>query len=457
MFKKLARTLYGNFESREELKKFGLLAVIFGFTIGVYWVLRPLKDNVFINMVGVDWQPYAKVLSLFFIVPLVILYSKLIDKYPRHKLFYVLAGVYGVLALLFGIAMMHPTLGLANPLTSPWRVLGWAWYVYVESFGSIMVALFWSFAADTTNPESAKRGFPLVALGAQIGGVIGPFFVKPIVKQYGSAPCAIASAFLIFAIAGMIWIFMKYTPQDQLKGFEQKKEAAPKAKPSFLDGIRLICSEMYLLGIFVVVSIYEIIVTVLDFRLKALASSKFSAVVMAANGGVLDKGMLDKLLGEFMFSFATWTNFVALICILVGVNTIGRRIGLTASLILTPVLVGLSVVTLSFYPMLVVAFWIVVFSKGINYALNQPSKEQLYITTSKDAKYKSKAWIDMFGSRSSKGIGSLLNMLRKVIGNSGYAAISTVVSLALIFPWIWVAIYIGNRNKKAVQEDKVVC
>ena len=99
-----------------------------------------------------------------------------------------------------------------------------------------------------------------------------------------------------------------------------------------------------------------------------------------------------------------------------------------------------------------------VFCKGINYALNQPAKEQLYIPTSKDSKYKSKAWIDMFGSRFSKGVlGSGINSLRPILGSGMFAIISATISFGLIGLWSVSAVYIGRKNKEAIKEDKFVC
>src|SRR4029078_6344790 len=93
------RTWWGDF-TKEELKKFALLAIIFGFTIGVYWLFRPLKDVVFSKSVGADWIPFAKWLSLIIVIPLGMVYSKLVDAFPRHRVFYALSAIYATLALV---------------------------------------------------------------------------------------------------------------------------------------------------------------------------------------------------------------------------------------------------------------------------------------------------------------------------------------------------------------------
>ncbi len=53
--------------------------------------------------------------------------------------------------------------------------------------------------------------------------------------------------------------------------------------------------------------------------------------------------------------------------------------------------------------------------KGVGYAVNNPTKEMMYIPTSKDAKFKSKGWIDTFGSRFAKAGGAqVTNAFKRV-------------------------------------------
>ena len=435
------KKFYGNF-SRDELKKFSILATIFAFTIGVYWLLRPIKSGVFCSLVGPGYLWLAKIVSLVVIFPLAIFYSKLSNKYSKDKLFYVLSAVYGLLAIGFYFGLMNPNIGLPNTAIGAHRWIGWMWYVFVESFGSIMVVTFWSFAADTTTPESAKRGYPLLAMGGQVGGMAGPFVAMK-AKSIGTGPICLIAAIAILAIIPLIKFFMYVVPQDQLKGYESKGEPkAKKSKPGFFEGLRLLVSEPYLLGIFAVISIFEVIVTIFDFQFQTMA--------YAVAGGA------DSMTA-YMGKFGMFVNGVALINLIFGINNIGRKLGLTVSLVAMPVLISVAVIMMYFSPTLGTAFWVMVISKGINYALGQPSKEQLYVPTSKDTKYKAKGWIEMFGSRGSKAFGSVINSLYEVLAPAIFMLASTGISFGLIALWIMTALYLGKTHKKAVDTDSIVC
>ena len=92
------RSFFGGLLHKEERKKFFLLSVIFGITIGVYWLLRPIKDSIFLNMIGANYIPLAKMLSVIVVIPIVMIYSKLVDRFPRHVVLYILSIFYAVCA-----------------------------------------------------------------------------------------------------------------------------------------------------------------------------------------------------------------------------------------------------------------------------------------------------------------------------------------------------------------------
>ena len=95
----ICKPIFGQFDS-EEFKKFLRMGAIFAFIIGSYWTLRPLKNSIFSTLVGAASIPWAKTASLLFFIPLLMVYTKLLDTFSREKVFYVLSAIYGFLALL---------------------------------------------------------------------------------------------------------------------------------------------------------------------------------------------------------------------------------------------------------------------------------------------------------------------------------------------------------------------
>ncbi len=465
-FKNLFKLVFGDFD-KEELKKFLLLGLIFGLIIGIYWTLRPMKDALFQDIVGATWQPRAKWLSLLVVFPLVIIYSKLVEMLPRHVLFYVLSLAYGITTLVIVWFMFDPNIGLANVTASPSRILGWVWYVFVESFGSLVVALFWAFATDITTADSAKKGFSLVVMIGQIGGFTAPaIFCKiPLWLNVSNAYTVLICGILMFCIIPLVMFFMASVPKDQMKGFQEQGHK-DEVEPGFMEGLKLMLSQPYLLGILGIIMFYEVIVTVFDYYFKIMVDSQ-----------ILDKQLKSAYLGDY----AVYANLATFLCLIFGISNIQRRLGLTTSLTLMPLIVGLAVVVFKFYTAIRPLFWLMVASKAINYALNSPSMKQLYIPTTKDVRYKSQAWIESFGSRGSKATGSAINDLHKnALATNGpewsdyafqranmfgpkdtgtfwHIALSSYLFFGIIALWVVVALYLGRTYQKHVDEGKVVC
>src|SRR5579871_2774752 len=141
---KIKRALWGDL-SRAEAEKFTLLALTFLFVIGTYWLMRPLKDGLFVSIVGRDYLPWAKIVSVLFIIPLVLVYAKLVNVVFKQRLFYIFCTIYAGFFILLAFLLKAPEIGLDNTIASPNRILGWTIYVMIESFGSLLVSLFWSF------------------------------------------------------------------------------------------------------------------------------------------------------------------------------------------------------------------------------------------------------------------------------------------------------------------------
>lgn len=431
MFSRLTRALWGEL-SGEELKRFGMLSLTFLFIIGTYWLMRPLKDALFMKIVGKLWIPYAKIASLVFIVPLILFYSKLVDLFAKHKLFYVITLFYSVFFLILAYALQHPTIGLANTVASPYRALGWTIYLGIESFGSLVVALFWSFVASTTDTASAKRGYGLIIAGAQIGSIAGPTLAT-FAELIGLPQLAAIVALGIAIVPLMIFFFVRMYPSAAVEKVSEKKSTGP------IEGLRLLLSKPYLLGILGVATLYEIIGTILDYQMKFAADEVYHS---------------PEKVTWFLGLFGQSANALALVFALIGTSFFIRRFGLTFCLVAFPVTIACVVTYVWFNPSLWTLFGAMVAIKGLSYALNNPCKEIMYIPTSKDVKFKAKGWIDVFGGRSAKAAGSGINaFFTEMVDLMFYGSI---ISLGVIGFWILIAFYVGRTNARLTEEGTII-
>jgi AAA family ATP:ADP antiporter len=458
-FQWICRFNFGTFE-REEFKKFLRMGLIFALIIGVYWTLRPLKDALFIQLVGKYQLPYAKTVSVLALLPLVIFYTRLLEKTSREKMLIILPAFYGLSILVFSFIMSRVQ-GSIETITSISathsvlvKTLGYVWYLFVESFGSLVVALFWAFAADTTKPEQAKRGFPFVVALGQVGGILFPYGIGGLPHRLNSKTDAISMLCLgVFTllIIPVVRYFLKKTPQDQLSAFHGKNESEVKEKqePGFLEGLKLLLKNRYLLCIFAVNFIYEVVVTIFDFNFKIAAGSVYTGVALS----------------NYLSIYGSSVNIVSLACLLLGISNVTRYLGVGIALACMPIIVGVALFGFMTLYSLTFLFALMVGSKAINYALNGPALKQLYIPTTPDVKFKAQAWIETFGSRTSKQAGSIFNMslaplqktLGEIVGKSYYLTISAFLCFPLLAFWFIVALFLGRSFKKAVQNNTTIC
>ncbi|MGK5594679.1 MAG: NTP/NDP exchange transporter [Parachlamydiaceae bacterium] len=458
-FQWLCHFNFGDFD-KEEFKKFLRMGFIFALIIGVYWTLRPLKDAIFIQLVNKLHLPYAKTVSVLALLPLVMFYTKLLERTSRERMLIILPAFYGITVLCFAALMtfaQKPVAEIAARSFLPYiatKALGYTWYLFVESFGSLMVALFWAFAADTTEPISAKRGFPLVVALGQMGGILSPYSIGGLPHRLGlktDALSMVCLGMLILLIIPLVRYFLKTTPSSLLVSFQGNNEQRVESEqePGFLEGLTLMLKHRYLIGIFAANFIYEVIVTIFDFNFKIAAGTQYTGVALS----------------NYLSIYGSSVNIISLLCLLLGISNVTRFLGVGVALAAMPVIVGLALFGFLSINSLTFLFILMVASKAINYALNGPALKQLYIPTTPDVRFKAQAWIETFGSRASKEVGSIFNMLLTplqstfgtIVGRSYYLILSGFLGFPLLALWLFVALFLGRNFKNAVESKTVVC
>merc|ERR1711935_428946 len=120
-----------------------------------------------------------------------------------------------------------------------------------------------------------------------------------------------------------------------------------------------------------------------------------------------------------------------------------------------PSLCLIVIIIVRFRPTLYIVFLAMILLKANSYALNNPTKEILYQPTASAVKYKAKSWIDMFGARGSKALGSVFtnafsDSADKLITNG--SIVSIIVGVGLF----WNARYMGSKFDEYMESGHIV-
>lgn len=449
---------------KEELNKFTHLAVAFLFTAGTYWLLRLVKDDVIYKIAFSDqlgWQigygatmvAKLKTISPFIVVGAVTIYTRLIDVYEKQQLFYVIGSFFAVIFSLIALIFFGAdTLGFEaiKAMSFGPLVLGAAGsvgYLATEAFGSLMMSLFWSFTVSSITSDQAKRGIPFVIVLGQIGAISASsiMFIKgnfPTWPLYFIAIAGICS--LIFTIKSL----MNSVPAAELTSGKAEK----KSKPNMLAGLKLLLTQPYLMGVFVVSTFYEVAKVVVDMQMKYQAS-----VIPGFN------------FARFLGIFGMCVNSLSLLMALLGTAYVMKKYGLRVCLLVYPIMFGTCLTGIYFYyltgPTAENLFWAtfvaMMIVTAVSYAVNNPVKEMMYIPTSKDAKFKAKGLVDMVGGRAGKMTGANIGGALIVSGNvassiAGLMTTGTLISLGVVAAWTLVAIYVGIKNAQLIKDGKII-
>ncbi len=461
---KVIRYFYPDLK-QEEIRKFGILSVIFFLIIGTYWLLRLLKYTIFLKIAfpechgwaseqGRLFQPTAKKLSPWIVLIMVLIYSKLVDKVKKHQLFYIICTFYAILFCGFaGILLLKDLYGTQMIGKLALATLGWVSYFAIESFGSLVVSLFWAFTNSTTDSDSAKRGFPFIVAMAQLAAIFGSgtlFFSGSLGTLW---PILLLASILVLAVIPCVRYFEQHVPASMMVG-NVAAAATEKRKEGFIEGfvsgIVLLFSRSYLLGVLVISTFYEAVSQIVEYQMQAyacMAPAYKSEIAFA----------------QFMSLYGIATNVVSFLVALLGTGYILKRFGARISLLVYPITFGLTLLGLytyfKFHPSPALLLWAtfvaVVILKGVGYAVNSPTKEMMYIPTSKDAKFKSKGWIDTFGSRFSKSGGAQVNDMFKT-NLPDLMFYGSMIGFGVVGIWIVAAIYVGTRNKQLVESRQII-
>ena len=469
-FLKLYKRLYGDKLPPSEMLRTLCLATTLFFMIGGYWLLRSLKDSVLMALCGYKAIPKAKMMSVFVVLGVVSVYNHLLDSdIPKHQLFYVFGTFYFCLFFVIAMLLMNDTIGLANKYQSESRILGWISYCAIESFGSVMVSLFWSFANSNISLETAKASYGVMVATAQLGSILGPSVVNLFAERWGLAKCYLLGCFSMLLLQGTMYMYIKIygTAEQRAKENEDPDAPPPKKKEraGILEGLYLFWEHNYVKGIFAISCLFMVEVTIVDFTLKVLAQEYFSEEFPCeiTNPDCYNKetgefGLTEEAtnaIASFMGLFGVATNSLSFVFSLLGTSAVIRYLGLRLTLLLFPSLCLTVIIFVRFFPTLNVVFFAMIMLKANSYALNNPTKEMLYQPTGAAVRYKAKSWIDIFGARGSKALGSLVT---NAFSDSAEVLVAngSLVGMCVASFLIWNARFMGKKFEEYTESGFIV-
>jgi len=442
----------------QEITKVVLLSAAFFLIIGSYTISKELKDAVFTSIIGAEriYLAYAKVASMLVFIPLLFLHSKLVDWIKKHQLLYVYTLFFGIIGLILSCFLASSTFGLANQVSSPYRIFGWLFYFFVEAIPTLLVGVFWAFVNSITDAESAKGNYSAMIAGSKIGGILTAGSACWLLRSNMFSDAVNLqillglSSFLLLFVPVIIYILEKVVPKRELHGYEaayrvdKQIQREAKDKPWFegmVSGLVLLFKYPYVMGIFGMTFFFELVNQVIKVENILFGKSSSSNL---------------SVFTDFLLLQALLVHIVGFFVVIFGTRTIMRVLGEKRALVFIPVITGISVLGFLIKPYYLTAVIAFVVTRAVNYALAVPLRESLYIPTIKEIKFKTKSWIDGMGSKFAKMTASSFNACSGYIGFDMLINAQAIFLIFTIFSWIVAAYALGKKFEKSVEQNEVI-
>ncbi len=401
-------------ETRTTLASFAMVLVL----MASYYILRPVRDAMASDWsdAEVSWLWTATFFVSFIAVSL---YGAVVTRLAFRRL---VPTIYTFFALSFALFY------LGTQSFSERTLLDKSFYVWISLFSLFHISVFWSFMADTFTKAQATRLFAFIGAGASIGGLLGPTLTAGLAQQLGTDYLLLVAALLIVLTLPLIlWIQRLKVADLHNAGSLLDTDQIQAIGGNPLAGFSEFLTSRYLLGIGLFIFLYTSIGSFVYFELKNLLAD-------------YDRDTRSQIWAGMDFAVNSMTILVAAFV----TGRIARRLGLSFTLALVPVLIGAGLLVLAAMPTVSVVVGIQVARRVGNYAVSRPAREMLFTAVDRETRFKAKQVIDIVIYRG----GDMLNawaftLLTTGLG-LGMAAVA-VIGAGIAAVWALVGIYLGRR------------
>lgn len=395
----------------EERSVVALMALYYLLTLIVLYLLKPVRDSLFLADVGANQLPLVFILIAILGVPVTSGYARLSRKLNlfRTMLSVTLISC-AVLVLLRWMLTVVPDYA------------GYLLYLYVSMFGILSVSQFWLLANAVFSSTQAKRLFSVLGLAGIVGAVIGGAATSVLISEL-----SIATEDLMFVSIGLLLLSLVIL--DQLRrrspeldrGVSRSERAGQSQTAGSL--YRLVQKHPYLLTIIGIIASATIASSLVDFQFKSIAAAE-----------ILDKDGLTSFLGRF-YGIVSVCSIVFQLGL---TNRLIRKIGVAASTSLLPLLMFSGFTGLLVFPGLTLATLVRGGEASLSYSTDKTARELLFLPVPLELKRRVKVFIDLFVDRGAQGIAGALLLVATFFVD--YATmIVTILGMLTAVVWIILA------------------
>jgi ATP:ADP antiporter, AAA family len=386
-----------------------------------YYILRPLRDEMGVQggVENLPWLFSATFAAMLLAVPV---FGFAAARLSRRRLvlwtyLFFIANVLVFYTLFAG--------GAAPPAVAR------AFFVWVSVFNLFVVSLFWSLMADVFRPEQAVRLFGLISAGGSCGALVGPTLTASLAAPLGTSGLLLVScAFLGLALA-CIHALLREARADAAGAAHTPAEPGDAIGGTTWSGIAEILRSRYLLGIVAYVLLYTVLFGFAYLELARMVAANYA-----------DSAERTALFAQVDLA----VNVLTLLGQLFVVAKFVEKLGVGVALALLPALGIAGFAAIGLVPVLAVLVAFQILRRAADYSIARPAREMLFTVLPREAKYKSKNFIDTVVFRGGDAVSGWVYQALKGLG-LGLVGIAAVAIPGAIL-WLVLGLLLGREHRR---------
>lgn len=385
-----------------------------------YYLLKTVREALILVEGGAYVKAYSSAAQAGLLMALVPLYGYVGTRVPRIKLITGLFLFFASNLIVFYLA------GIGGAQE------GVAFYIWVGIFNVFVVSQIWAFANDIYTEDQGKRLFPMIGIGASLGAWLGAQAAERMVSVFNLNPYQIqlAACALLVVCCGITLAVNRLAPPTA---------PPPTQTLAAGDGFKLIFQSRYLTWIAALVVLLNIVNSTGEFLLGSFVGDQAKALYAA------DEAAQKQFVGAFYGDFFATVNLLGFLLQAFAASRIFRWVGVRGALFLLPSIALASYSLLAMVPVLGLVRWTKTFENATDYSIQNTIRQALFLSTSREAKYKAKAAIDTFFMR----LGDVIQAGVVRLGAEFHLAFAGFawLNIGLTLAWLWVATRVAKEHR----------
>jgi AAA family ATP:ADP antiporter len=408
-------------EYDESCRALTLGTVLFGL-IAAYTLVKTARDAFFLTALPAQILPYLYLGVGALTAVASTLFGRMTRRWAVWETLAVSSLVAGISLVLF-----VPLLGLGQ------RWVPLVLYLWVNVYGLLLVAQFWSFANNVSHAREAKRTFGVIGVGGILGGLAGGLLAAPLVRIWAGAtparesgsgadlpPLLLAAAVAHVAVAARVWS----ASRRECTGLSE-----PIPQPDGGDGrVGHPLRHSYVRWLALATLCSVMVATLLDFQFKVELQRRFTSSVTIAS---------------FLGLFYTATNLAALTLQVFGTRWMIQRLGAAWSAAWLPAGLAAGAGATLLSPGLVPVVFSRLWDQVMRLSLNKSAGELFYFPLEPGLRRRAKAFIEAGVERLGDGLAGLVILGVLAVAGVGVRALAGVV---LVVALVWVMAWLRVRR-----------